>query len=150
MTAPQRPPIPRHPEGARYYGGPADGQTVDRARGHAWPRFRDDKGEPVHGDRGESLLRAPRDRGDVYVHHLLPAASSAPILHGYVWSAAGHTDLGLDWQLIATTLAGSHIGRILTGGSNDPDAILAALAARCDNLIRIRDGRRTIGRANSG
>lgn len=85
-------------------------------------------------------MRHARLDGGVYVHRALPAGGTAPVMDAYLHTQ-DHAARGLVWQLVADALAGSHVGRALTGGSNDPAAVLDALVSACDDLIRLRHHR---------
>jgi hypothetical protein len=139
---PQLPPRFATPnnETAPLYGGPAAGQTVTRRRGHNWPRFLDSAtGQNVPGSKGEALLRHRLDDG-VYLAAAMPVAPSVPVTTAFVHSSAC-VERGLTWWFVAVALAGSHAGRVLANGSNDPADVLDALINNCDDLIRARTAR---------
>jgi len=130
-------------ETARLHGGPAAGRTVTRRRGKDWPRFLDGAtGQPINGRGGETLLRHPQSDAGAYLHTTVPHAVSpyrpvAPVAVAYVHSSSC-VDRGLAWSLIAVSLAGSHAGRLLTGGSDDPHDVLRALVDHAGDLVQLR------------
>ena len=140
---PQLPPRRSTPnnEIAPLLGGPADGLRLTRRRGHNWPRFLAADGERIHGRRGESLLRAADSDAGAYLFVTLPVAPSmqdrAPVSPGYVFSGEC-VERRTVWPVVAAALGGTHVGRVLTRGSNDPADVLDALLNHVDDLIRLR------------
>jgi hypothetical protein len=140
---------------AELLGGPLDGTTYARPAGQGWPLFLDaETGEPLTTWHGARALRAPAPYdGGVYIAESTtvrsPASTtrnSAYVLRNFpVHSPQAryihtteHVLRGLAWPLIARALAGTHTGRLLAGGSNDPDDVLDALVGDVDDLIRLR------------
>ena len=149
MTAAPKPGPPQLPprrstpnnEVAPLLGGPADGLRLTRRRGHNWPRFLTADGERIHGRQGAALLRAADSDAGAYLFVTMPAAASiqnrAPVGPGFIHSSEC-LQHRIVWPLVAASLAGTHTGRVLASGSNEPRDVLDGLVGAVDDLIRLR------------
>ena len=125
---------------ARFVGGPRNGETYTRGHRKPWPRYVDGDGKPMEGQRGDRWLRGTKDVEPCYLlHEGLESPAQYSERRMYVWSRDGqHAAMNLTWQMVATALAGTAVGRELAQGSDDPGDVLLALAGASDDLVRVR------------